>query len=127
MKDERPVVAVVDDDPRLIESLENLLESAGYQARCFLAAHPLIATGFSDVDILITDIGLPDIDGFELRDRALAARSDLPVFLITGRHELLHHKQAQGVSEVFRKPFDGQLLLAAIGHALRDRGRWRGK
>jgi FixJ family two-component response regulator len=121
VKDQRPVVAVVDDDPRLIESLENLLESAGYQPRCYLAARPLLAEGFSDIDILITDIGLPDVDGFELRNRALGARPDLPVFLITGRHELAYQGRAQGISAFFRKPFDGQALLSAIGSALRDR------
>ena len=118
MRDSRPVVAVVDDDPRLIESLANLLESAGYQPRCFSSADPLLAGGFSDIDILITDIGLPGIDGFELRDRALRARPELPVFLITGRHELTHQCRARGIAGCFRKPFDGQALLMAIGAAL---------
>lgn len=121
MREQRPVVAVVDDDPRLIESLENLLESAGYQSRSYPSADPLLAQGFSNVDILITDIGLPGIDGFELRDRALRARPNLPVFLITGRHELSRQCLVRGIADCFRKPFDGQALLSAIGAALRNR------
>jgi FixJ family two-component response regulator len=115
------VVAVVDDDPRLLESLDDLLESAGYQARCFSSAQSLLATGWSHVDVLITDIGIPGIDGFELRNLAKETRPDLPVLLITGRHEIADQSRAQGISGFFRKPFDGQALLAAVGDALRDR------
>ncbi len=116
-----PVVAVVDDDPRLLESLEELLESAGYVARSFSSAGSLLAGGLSGVDVLITDIGMSGMDGFELRDRVRKARRDLPVFLITGRHEIVDQDRAQGISGFFRKPFDGQALLSAVGDALRDR------
>jgi FixJ family two-component response regulator len=111
-------VAVVDDDPRLLESLEELLESAGYVARSFSSAGSLLVHGLSDMDVLITDIGMPGIDGFELRDLVKKARPDLPVFLITGRHEIADQGRAQGISGFFRKPFDAQALLAAVSDAL---------
>ncbi len=117
----RPVVAVVDDDPRLLESLENLLESAGYVARSFSSARSLLISGLSGLDVLITDIGMPGVDGFELRDRVKKARPELPVFLITGRHEIADRHRAQGISGFFRKPFDAKALLAAVGDALRNR------
>lgn len=120
MSKQRPVVAVVDDDPRLLESLEDLLESAGYIARSFSSAGSLVVSGLSDVDVLITDIGMPGMDGFELRDLVKRARPNLPVFLITGRHELADQYRAKGVSGFFRKPFDGQALLVAVGDALRN-------
>ncbi|MER9582063.1 MULTISPECIES: response regulator [unclassified Mesorhizobium] len=120
MSKRRPVVAVVDDDPRLLESLEDLLESAGYIARSFSSAGSLVVSGLSDVDVLITDIGMPGMDGFELRDLVKRARPNLPVFLITGRHELADQYRAKGVSGFFRKPFDGQALLVAVGDALRN-------
>lgn len=119
MKAKRSVVAVVDDDPRLLESLEDLLESAGYRARCFSSAQAVLDDGLSDVDVLITDIGLSDIDGFELRNQARSVRPNLPVFLITGRHEIADQSRAQGISGFFRKPFDGHILLAALQEALR--------
>lgn len=121
MSKPRPVVAVVDDDPRLLESLENLLESAGYEARCFSSADLLLRDGLSDMDVLITDIGMPSMDGFELRELVRRSHPDLPVFLITGRHEIADQDRAQGISGFFRKPFDGQALLAAIGNALQSR------
>lgn len=121
MNRRRSVVAVVDDDPRLLESLENLLESAGYVARSFPSAEALLLGGLSGTDVLITDVGMPGTDGFELRDLVRKARPELPVFLITGRHEMADQDRAQGVSGFFRKPFDAQALLAAVDDALRDR------
>lgn len=118
MTKRRPVIAVVDDDPRVLESLEDLLESACYAARSFSSARLFLAGGLSGCDALITDIGMPDMDGFELRDVVKKARPGLPVFMITGRHEIADQSRAQGISGFFRKPFDGQALLAAIGDAL---------
>jgi FixJ family two-component response regulator len=125
MHDKKPVVAVVDDDPRLLESLEELLESAGYAARIFSSAGQLLTSGLSDVDVLITDIGMPGTNGFELRDLVKKARPELPVFLITGRHEIADQSRAQGISGFFRKPFDAPALLLAIAeslHKLRNGG-----
>jgi FixJ family two-component response regulator len=120
MSKRRFVVAIVDDDPRVLESLEELLESAGYMARSFSSAESLLASGLSGVDVLITDIGIPGTDGFELRDLVKKAHPELPVFLITGRHEIADQSRAQGVSGFFRKPYEGQALLAAIGEVVAD-------
>jgi FixJ family two-component response regulator len=115
------VVAIVDDDPRLLESMGDLLESAGYVARGFPSAEALLGSGLAGVDLLITDIGMPGTDGFELRDRVKEMRPELPVFLITGRHEITDQDRAKGIGGLFRKPFDARLLLAAVSDALRDR------
>jgi FixJ family two-component response regulator len=114
------MIAVVDDDPRVLESLENLLESGGYAVRMFSSASALINAGLSDIDCLITDIGMPSMDGFELHDAVKKARPELPVFLITGRHEIGDQQRASAkdISGFFRKPFDGPALLAAVGDAL---------
>jgi FixJ family two-component response regulator len=113
-------IAVVDDDARLLESLEDLLESAGYDVRTFGSAGALLDSGsLFDVDCLITDIGMPVTDGFELEQLVRRARPELPVILVTGRHEIADQKRAiaQG-NRFFRKPFDGQVLLAAINQAI---------
>jgi FixJ family two-component response regulator len=116
-----PVIAVVDDDPRLLESLEDLLESAGYVPRVFSSGAALLGSGLTGLDVLVTDIGMPGMNGFELRDLVRERRPELPVFLITGRHEIADQGRAQGISGFFRKPFDAQALLTAIENALRDR------
>jgi FixJ family two-component response regulator len=112
------MVAIVDDDQRLLESLEELLESAGHEVRAFSSAQTLLdSDALPEIDCLITDIGMPGMNGFELQRLVSERRPDLPVILITGRHELAELPQAKH-NRLFRKPFDGQALLAAIGDAL---------
>ncbi|MCX5493407.1 response regulator [Kaistia dalseonensis] len=114
----KAVVAVVDDDPSVIGSLENLLESSGYGFVGFASARHLLNHGVSDLDLVITDIGMPGMDGLELREVVKRTRPDLPVFLITGRHEIADRERAPRLGAVFRKPFDVVALLDAIAKAL---------
>ena len=112
------VVAVVDDDTRVLESLEDLLESAGHTVHLFRSAQALLEDeAFGKIDCLISDIGMPTIDGFDLERLARAARPELPVILITGRLELIKGRQmtARGESRTFLlKPFSESELLGAI-------------
>jgi FixJ family two-component response regulator len=114
----KPVIAVIDDDPRVIESLEDLLESAGYAVLCFSSAETFLVCDMCDLDLLITDIGLPNVDGLQLRSLVVRQFPRLPVFLITGRHEIADQARAKDITGVFRKPFDGAQLLAAVGEAV---------
>jgi FixJ family two-component response regulator len=115
-----PVVAVVDDDHRTLESLADLLEAAGYKVRLYSSAMVLCEhDGLSDIDCLISDIGMSDMNGIELRRVALSARPELPVILITGRPELwMQRASIIERDRYFEKPFDGPQLLAAIRTAL---------
>jgi FixJ family two-component response regulator len=112
------MIAVVDDDMRMLESLGDLLEASGYHAVSFQSATALLKAGLREIDLIVADIGMPGMDGFELYDFALRDRPDLPIFLITGRHELAERGRKRGISRIFRKPFDAVALLAAIGQAL---------
>lgn len=116
------VVAIVDDDPRLLESLGDLLESAGYSVRAFPAAIALLEVegALSEIDCLITDIGMPVVDGVELQQRANARRPELPVIFITGRQELATQRRVieSPSVKVFQKPFDSQALIDAVSDAL---------
>jgi len=116
----RFVVAVVDDDHRTLESLADLLEAAGYVVRLYTSAKAVWTRGgLSDIDCLISDIGMPEMDGFELRRLVLLERPELPVILITGRPELREQDSSNIERDrYFEKPFDGRQLLAAISAAL---------
>lgn len=120
----KPVVAVVDDDFRVLESLEDLLESAGYRVRLFASAEQFLDTAIAEVDCVISDIGMPGPDGFALQQIIRDSRPTLPVILITGRHEFAtaEHEVARGGRRLFEKPFDTRQLLAAIGSELRASG-----
>jgi FixJ family two-component response regulator len=119
------VVAVVDDDARVLESLEDLLESAGHTVYLFDSAQALLGdAAFGKIDCLISDIGMPTIDGFDLERLAQAARPELPVILITGRIELIKGRQTTGRCDsrtVLLKPFSERELLDAINRALTPR------
>lgn len=116
----KPIVAVVDDDYRVLESLEDLLESAGYRVQLFASAKQFLDTAITEVDCVISDIGMPATDGFALQQIIRNARPTLPVILITGRHEFAaaEHEAARGGRLLFEKPFDKRELLAAINSEL---------
>src|SRR5215213_7623300 len=118
----RPIVAAVDDDQRILESVELLLESADYDVRLFSSATALLESGgLREIDCLISDIGMPVIDGFALVRGIQAARPGLPVILVTGRPDLLNRAPLDGPLHyrLFKKPFNGEELLTAVGDALR--------
>jgi FixJ family two-component response regulator len=118
------IVAVVDDDRTTLESLENLLAAAGHAVRLFGHAAALLDSGsLHEIDCLISDVGMPGMDGLELMQLAHGARPDLPVILITGRPaELLQRAapETQSYYQLFQKPFNGQELLTTVNRALRD-------
>ena len=84
--EERPyVIAIVDDDQRVLESLGELLESAGYSARLFDSAEAFLqADAVKEIDALISDIRMPDVSGFDFRRVVRHRFPGLPMVLITG-------------------------------------------
>jgi len=113
----RFVIAVVDDDPGMLQSIESLLNSADYEVRVFSTPTALLESDdFPGIDCLISDVAMPVMDGLELARAVQAARPGLPVILVTGRPDLLPRSHLDGLGQyrVFKKPFDGQELLTAV-------------
>jgi len=119
------VVAVVDDDRRILRSLKSLLESVGYAPLLFTSAEAfLAANGVFEADCLISDIGLPGISGIDLRNLVIDSRPSLPVFLLTGRAELLPIAEtSRHGGELFLKPLDGHHLLETLSGVLNEPGQ----
>ncbi|QNI33400.1 response regulator [Alloacidobacterium dinghuense] len=118
----KPIVAVVDDDPRIRESLESLIESAGLKARVFSLAEDFLDGEILAVtSCLITDVRMPKMDGLELQRRLRIKRPELPVIFITAHHEdqIERCAFAQGAAFFVHKPFDADELLCALKLALR--------
>jgi FixJ family two-component response regulator len=117
----KSVVAVVDDDPRVRESLESLIESAGFTARVFSLGEDFLQRGpLTETSCLITDIRMPGMDGLDLQRRVRLARPDLPIIFITAHHEdeVERRAFAEGAAFFIRKPFDAGELLRATRIAL---------
>jgi FixJ family two-component response regulator len=121
IEDHRCVVAIVDDDQRVLESLGELLESAGYSVRLFDSAEAFLrADAVNAIDALISDIRMPGVDGIELQRRLGIIRSELPVILITARTDVDPAAMPQPNNRgVFRKPVDATELIKAIEVALK--------
>jgi FixJ family two-component response regulator len=116
-------VAVVDDDPGVLQSIAYLLESADYVACLFASGAELLASGcLWQIDCLISDIDMPGMDGIQLLERVRAVRSVLPVIFVTALPDARDRViSIAGSPACLTKPFRGAELLAAIGEALARR------
>ena len=125
MTDQPPryIIAAVDDDQRILKSLGDLLESADHTVRLFASAPALLESGcLAEIDCVISDIGMPVMDGFELMRALHAVWPGLPVIFITGHAEMMNRLPPVDLARyrLFKKPFDGEELLTAVSDALRD-------
>ncbi|HEX8027764.1 MAG TPA: response regulator [Vicinamibacterales bacterium] len=116
-----PTVFVVDDDTSVRQSLELLLESAGWQAESFPSAQAFLRRPrLGGPSCLILDLNLPDLDGLELQSRVAAERLDMPIIFISGYGDVPSTVRAMkaGAIEFLTKPLADDALLAAVRHAI---------
>jgi FixJ family two-component response regulator len=115
------IIAVVDDDPSLLQSIRILLESEDHVVRLFASAAVLLESGcLADTDCVISDITMPVMNGLDLLEAIHASFPGLPVIFVTGHPEMLDGLALDGSQHfrAFTKPFKGQELLAAIRDAV---------
>ena len=121
MPDSVPVVYVVDDDISVRESLEALIRFAGWKPEVFASAQEFLAhRRVLAPSCLVLDVGLPDVSGLALQKLVTADRTNMPIIFITGYGDIPMTVQAMkaGAIEFLTKPFDGEVLLGAIRHAI---------
>ena len=117
-----PIVFVVDDDVSVRESLDLLIKLAGWQPETFASASEFLARPRTATpNCLVLDISLPDLNGLELQKLIASERIDMPIIFITGHGDVPMTVQAMkgGAVEFLTKPFDDEVLLNAIRHAIR--------
>ena len=118
---ERSLIAVVDDDESVRESLPDLLREFGFAARAFSSAEAFLASGCVDeAQCLILDIAMPGMSGRELQLELKRRRQTVPIVFITahGDEALRPLVLGQGAAECLFKPFSDTALLGAIQAAL---------
>ena len=114
-------VFVVDDDASVRESLELLIDSAGWQAQTFATANEFLACPrIVAPSCLVLDVTLPDLNGLDLQKRIAVDRRDMPIIFISGHGDVPMTVQAMkaGAVEFLTKPLRGDVLLSAIQHAI---------
>ncbi|MEJ0019763.1 MAG: response regulator [Acetobacteraceae bacterium] len=115
------LVAVVDDDDAVRDSLRFLLETAGFPVATYgSAAEFLDRAPVAELACLVVDQHMPELTGLQLVTRLRSQGIALPVALITGSPspDLLRVAHALSVASVMEKPLDDDALLEFIEHSL---------
>ena len=117
----KPFVFVVDDDISVRESLQLLIDFAGWRAETFASAEEFLAhPRVQAPSCLVLDISLPDLNGLDLQKLMAVDRTEMPIIFITGHGDIPMTVQAMkaGAFEFLTKPIDDEALLTAIRHAI---------
>lgn len=110
-------ILVVEDEERIASFVSKGLTSAGYTVSVVAdGRQALAAAQYSDVDLMVLDIGLPGIDGFEVLRRLREGGSTLPVIVLTARDSVADTVTGldSGADDYMAKPFSFAELLARI-------------
>jgi FixJ family two-component response regulator len=115
------LIAIIDDDESICDSLRDLMESAGLVARCFGSAEEFLESGLHpQVACLITDILMPKMSGLHLQARLKEEECDIPIIFVAtfGDARMRIQAMREGAVEFLAKPFDHQLMLKTVRAAL---------
>jgi|SRR5579871_803281 FixJ family two-component response regulator len=115
------LVAVVDDDESVRESLPTLLRECGYKVQAFASAEALLASEYlSEISCLILDIAMPGMTGPELQQELRRRGRNIPIIFITagGDETIRPSMLKQGAVECLYKPFTDTAILKALEIAL---------
>lgn len=114
-------ILIVDDEKEVTDSLKMELQECSRDLDIITSnsgydALRLIMQG--DVSLVITDIAMPDMDGYELYSRTKEYNSELPIIMMTGfgydpRHAIVKSRQ-DGLQDIVYKPFDIGRLYSLI-------------
>lgn len=118
----RPLVAVIDDDESMRESLPDLLKEFGFAAHVFSSAEKFLESDdISETGCLILDIGMPGMTGPDLQRELKLLRRQIPIVFVTAQRDepMRLRLLNQGAVECLFKPFSDTELLRALKSALR--------
>lgn len=117
-----PLVLVVDDEPPIRRLLRTVLEAESYRVREAADARAALAAVADGVDLVLLDLGLPDMDGLELLGR-IRKTTDVPVVVVSSREDERGKVAALdlGADDYVTKPFGVAELAARLRAALRHR------
>jgi len=111
------LIAIIDDNESMQDSLGDLIESGGFEAQCFGSAKAFLESDLHRrAACLIVDIRMPKMSGLELQARLKQEKCNIPIIFITAFDDAEIRVQAmkEGAVELLSKPFDHQLLLKLL-------------
>jgi len=116
-----PIIAIIDDDPDILEALDLMLSSHGYRSESFASAEDFLDTAAtSEATCLVVDIQLGGMSGVELGHQLSASGFTFPIIFMTGSRDELHRRQAMdcGCVAFLLKPFPADRLIEAVTSAI---------
>jgi CheY-like chemotaxis protein len=111
---------IVDDEPDIVAIMELALKSRGYSVGAFTSPGKAVEELRSSKEyaLVISDIRMPDMNGFELARKAREARPDIPLVLMTAfeinKPEFAVLFPSTSVSDFVKKPFSGARLVSIV-------------
>jgi len=121
MSPDRPVILIIEDEPGIRRFLRVSLEQQGYRfAEAVTGRQALVMIKSRPPDLIILDLGLPDMDGVEIID-VVRSWSKLPIIIVSARNKDLDKVAAldRGADDYLAKPFSVSELHARLRVALR--------
>ncbi|MCT9820537.1 response regulator transcription factor [Microbacterium sp. W1N] len=118
-------ILVVDDEPHIVSLVTRGLHSEGYETAVAEDGAEALERGLEDdIDLIVLDVGLPSMDGFEVLRTLRARGSAVPVIMLTARSGTTDTIEGldAGASDYMPKPFAVAELLARVRSRLRERG-----
>jgi two-component system OmpR family response regulator len=122
---EKVRVLVVDDEPNIVDVISMALRFEGFAVdSAGTGADAIAAVGAHKPAVIVLDVMLPDIDGFEVARRMAGARTGVPIIFLTARDatEDVVHGLTLGGDDYMTKPFSLEELVARIRTVLRRSG-----
>ncbi|MEO7910790.1 MAG: response regulator [Roseiflexaceae bacterium] len=116
-------ILVVDDQPQLLDSIQMTLELVGYRVRTAgTGIEALTILQAQPIDLILTDIEMPKLDGYQLCQRVRAERqwSAIPLLFLSahGDEEDMRYAKSLGADGYLLKPIEPEDLLAAVHDSL---------
>jgi FixJ family two-component response regulator len=121
MKEQDPVVFVIDDDRMIREGLQSLIRSVGLRVETFASAQEFLGAKRPDAPTcLVLDVRMPGISGLDLQLKLRDGGIPIPIIFITGHGDIPMSVRAmkEGAHEFLTKPIRGQDLLDAVQKAI---------
>lgn len=120
----KPRILIVEDEPSIVDNIQYALETDGFETICFPSGIPALeCLDREEVHLIVLDVGLPDINGFELC-KDIRKKSNTPIIFLTARTEEVDRIVGLeiGADDYVTKPFSPRELTARIKAVLRRTG-----
>ena len=115
-------ILVIDDETSIAQLLEDALTGVGHTVEIAVSGREGVEMAtLSDFDLVMTDLGMPDMSGWEVATTIRRERPDVPIVLVTGWGTTLSAEEVErcGINAVVHKPFEIQELLDTASKVLR--------